>query len=74
MKAVLLVALCALAAAGFASIAVSRFRLAAGSHRLGNRLELIRSTVLGLVMSLFAAGASYGALMRGLAVVTGFDR
>lgn len=74
MKAILVVMLTALAAAGFASVAASRFRLAADSYRLGNRLELVRSSILGLVMSLFAAGAGYGALMRGLGVAAGFNR
>jgi hypothetical protein len=71
MTSILLVVFTGLAAAGFGAIAVRRFRLAADSYRSGNRLELIRSSVLGLVMSFFAVGAAYGSLTRCLALLDG---
>jgi hypothetical protein len=67
---ILIAVFSALASAGFASIATSRFRLAAESYRLGNRLELIRSSLLGVVMSVFAIGAAYGTLLRAFVVAS----
>ena len=66
--ALLIAAFSALASAGFASNATSRFRLAFESYRLGNRLELIRSSFVGVVMSGFAIAAAYGAIFRAFAV------
>lgn len=53
-----------LASVGFASIAAGRVRLAFESHRDGNRMELVRSTIMAVIMSLFAAAAGYGAVVR----------
>jgi hypothetical protein len=54
----------ALALVGFASGAASRVRLALESHRSGDRLEMVRSTILAMLMSLFAVGAAYGTVIR----------
>jgi hypothetical protein len=59
------------AAVGFAGIAMSRLRLAAEGRRAGNRLELVRSTVLALVMTLFAGAAAYGMVVRLVAMIAG---
>lgn len=56
-------AITALGSVGFASIAASRVRLALESQRSGDRLEMVRSTILAVVMSLFAVCAGYGGVV-----------
>jgi hypothetical protein len=59
-----LIAFTGLAAVGFAGAALTRVRLAMHSHRSGNRTELIRSSAVALVMSLFTALAAYTTIAR----------
>ena len=54
----------ALAAMGFAGIVIGRVRLAVTSYRLGNRFELVRSTILAFIMSLFVLAATYVTVLR----------
>ena len=53
-----------LATTGLATNVVDRAKLALESYRSGNRLELVRSTIVALVMALLAAAACYGVIVR----------
>jgi hypothetical protein len=59
-----LIAFTGLAAVGFAGAALTRAKLARQSHRSGDRMKLIRSSAVALVMSLFTALAAYATIAR----------
>ena len=58
------IAFTGLAAVGFAGAVTNRVKLALASHRSGNRLELVRSIIVALIMALFVALAIYATLSR----------
>lgn len=67
-------AITTLAAAGFSTIAATRIRLMVESRRTGNRLEMIRSAILACIMSICAAAAFYGTLIRVVSSLTSTTR
>lgn len=58
------IALTGLATVGFAGSVADRVKLALASYRSGNRVELIRSIIVALIMALFVALAIYATLSR----------